>query len=158
MEIIAGKRADVLGAEHVSTLASKHLLVATSYKLQKHLTKPPTLILELRTETLMKEVVEARKEKFGIDHLDTLESMHLLAAIYFDVEQFAEAETLLQPVVESRKAAVTLNKDQESPNSKSIDLLVHSMRLLAEVLRAQHKKPAAKKAEKEVEVRSISSI
>lgn len=100
----------MLGTEHVSTLASKHLLVATSYKLQKHLDQPPTLVLDLRIETLMKVVVEARKEKLGIGHEDTLQSMHLLGAIYFDIKQFAEAEAELRPVLESRKTVLTADK------------------------------------------------
>lgn len=103
--VAAWKR--VLGEDHVDTLANEHLLGLVYYTLGRHAKaailvedvvvsrKRATIYLALKqyvdASTILERVVQARRELFGVNNVDTLSSMHSLAHAYQYLGRTAKA-------------------------------------------------------------------
>jgi hypothetical protein len=58
---------------------------------------------------LFVECVEKRRAELGKNHPDTLRSMNYLAAVYYSMERYSEAEPLFEKCVEKSRAVLGEN-------------------------------------------------
>jgi non-specific serine/threonine protein kinase/serine/threonine-protein kinase len=123
-------REQLLGADHLDSLATKHRL-AMLYRAQAKFTL---------SETLYKEVLKGRTAKLGPEHPDTLLSQHHLAMLFHSQSDFDAAERLYKEVL--RRRTVTLGADH-------LDTLATQHRL-ATLYRSQGKFDLAETLCKEV--------
>ena len=119
-----------LGADHLDTLASKHLL-AVLYRVEEKYAL---------AETLFKDVLAIRTAKLGAEHPDTLTSQHYLALLYGSMKKLDLSIPLLEETLKLRKAR--LDPDDPDTLGTQLDLginychagrLVDAIRLLEEV-------------------------
>jgi tetratricopeptide (TPR) repeat protein len=108
-EVLAIRTAN-LGANHLDTLASKHLLATLCLAEEKY----------ALAETLFKDVLAIRTAKLGADHPDTLTSQHYLALLYRSMKKFDLSIPLLEETLRLRKAK--LDRDHPATLATQFDL------------------------------------